>query len=77
MKKVYTELFENMEWSSDSVFSSTVKKAKSIYLKVQELPLLRDIDTKKELKLWLSQTNNPELKRKILSLLNQQNPEAF
>lgn len=77
MKKVYTELFKNMEWSSGSVFGSTVKKAKSIHLKVQELPLLRDIDTKKELKLWLSQTNNPELKRKILSLLNQQNPEAF
>ena len=73
MKKIYKYLFENIEWSSNSVFGSTIDKAKSTNLKVKELQLLRDIDTKKGLDNWLSETNNTELKREILSLLEKNN----
>ena len=68
MKKVHNNLFEDIEWSSGLVFNSTMEKALSLNLKVKELQMLRDIDTKEELDSWLMQTDNMEVKRKILSL---------
>ena len=73
MKKVHSGLFEDIEWSSNSVFSSTVQKANASNLKIKELQMLRDIDTKNELDNWLLQAGNMELKNKILSLLKKQN----
>jgi rSAM/selenodomain-associated transferase 1 len=73
MKKVHSGLFEDIEWSSNSVFSSTVQKANASNLKIKELQMLRDIDTKNELDNWLLQAGNMELKNKILSLLRKQN----
>ena len=73
MKKVHSGLFEDIEWSSNSVFSSTVRKANALNLKIKELQMLRDIDTKNELDNWLLQADNMELKNKILSLLKKQN----
>jgi len=73
MKKVHSGLFEDIEWSSNSVFSSTVQKANALNFKIKELLMLRDIDTKNELDNWLLQTGNMELKNEILSLLKKQN----
>ena len=73
MKKVIPHLFQNVEWSSNSVFSSTISKARSTNLKLKELQPLHDIDTKEGLNNWLLETNNAELKREILSLLEKNN----
>lgn len=68
MKKVHSILFEEIEWSSESVFNSTIEKALSLSLVVKELQMLRDIDTKEDLNEWLVKTSNQNLRRKILSL---------
>jgi rSAM/selenodomain-associated transferase 1 len=71
LNKVYADLFEDIEWSSNVVFSSTISKTKSANLKVKKLQMLRDIDTKDELDNWMMQTDNLELKKKILSSLKR------
>ena len=73
MRKIYNNLFEDIKWSSGLVFNSTMEKALSLNLKVKELQMLRDIDTREELDNWLMQTDNMELKNKIFSLLEKYN----
>ena len=77
MKKVYNNLFEDIEWSSGLVFNSTMERALSLNLFVKELQMLRDIDTKEELDEWLMQTSNHDLKRKILSISERYDPGNF
>jgi len=72
-KRAYNNLFKDIEWSSGSVFNSTMERALSLNLVVKEINMLRDIDTKEELNGWLKQTNNTELKREILSVLEKHN----
>jgi rSAM/selenodomain-associated transferase 1 len=50
MKILQAELFHGIEWSSSSVFSSTMEKIQSLNLSVYELPTLRDIDRALDLK---------------------------
>jgi len=68
MKKVYKELFENIDWSSNSVYNSTVETANKLNLKTIELKMLRDIDTKRDLDEWLNDAAENPLKRTIKSL---------
>lgn len=49
MKKNHHELFIDINWSSESVYSETLKRAEELQLKVFELPILNDIDTEKDL----------------------------
>lgn len=49
MKKFYPFLFENIEWSTNKVFTSTRNMAEERYLNVSILPVLRDIDTEEDL----------------------------
>ena len=72
MKKVYVDLFSNIDWSMDSVFKSTMQKIQSLSLSVKKLETLRDIDTKNELDKWLMRTSDEKLKRKISKLLESQ-----
>lgn len=65
MKKVYKDLFQEIEWSSGSVFNSTMKKAEELNLKTIRLEMLRDIDTKNDLDEWMNLPNANSLKRKI------------
>jgi len=44
MKTLYPELFEDMQWSTDTVFEETLRRVKSLELKVDELEMLSDID---------------------------------
>lgn len=48
-KKVHPELFENMNWSTDQVLSSTLKRAEQLALSVRTLAPVRDIDTVEDL----------------------------
>jgi rSAM/selenodomain-associated transferase 1 len=49
MKTLHSNLFENIEWSTDTVFVTTVAKCKSLNLSYNSLPYLHDIDEEKDL----------------------------
>ena len=47
--KMIPELFANKTWSTDTVFAATLKDAAALNLSVNQLPVLNDIDTEKDL----------------------------
>lgn len=49
LKKSYHQLFENMQWSINSVFDETIKRCCQIQLSYYLLPVLHDIDEEKDL----------------------------
>jgi len=65
MNNFYPELFKNVEWSTNTVFSSTKEKIKSKKLSFKTLSTLNDIDTKEELINWIHKSKNIELVKKI------------
>ncbi|MGE4159313.1 MAG: TIGR04283 family arsenosugar biosynthesis glycosyltransferase [Planctomycetota bacterium] len=52
LKNPHRELFENIPWGGDRVFSTTMQKAGILGLTLAVLPSLRDIDTPDDLALW-------------------------
>jgi rSAM/selenodomain-associated transferase 1 len=50
MKKQVTDFFINKEWSTDTVFSETLRDAAALNLTLHQLPLLNDIDTEADLR---------------------------
>ncbi len=59
LKKNVPELFENIAWSTDTVFSVTQEKAKELGLSLKVLPKLRDIDTEDDLYIFIQESRNP------------------
>lgn len=49
LNHIYPELFENMEWSNESVFTETLKRATQLDLSIGFLPTLNDIDDLEDL----------------------------
>lgn len=49
MKQHYSELFENMHWSTNTVFDETARKCAALQLAYCLLPVLKDIDEEKDL----------------------------
>lgn len=54
MQRPQPELFQGIEWSTDSVLRATIAKCKQLNLKVHLLAELSDIDTVKDLPAYLS-----------------------
>ncbi len=52
------ELFENIPWSTDTVFSLTQEKAKAIDLSLKILPKLRDLDTVEDLQVFIQESKD-------------------
>lgn len=50
VKAVYNELFDNINWSTDQVLSTTLERCKSLDLKVTLLPELSDVDVEADLR---------------------------
>jgi rSAM/selenodomain-associated transferase 1 len=50
MKKVHSEIFSGMPWSTDTLLSKTIDKCNSLALTFILLPELRDVDTIGDLK---------------------------
>ncbi|TDH21610.1 glycosyltransferase [Segetibacter sp. 3557_3] len=50
MKRLWEPLFENVQWSSSSVFSSTINAITELDLSYFLLPVLNDIDEENDLK---------------------------
>jgi rSAM/selenodomain-associated transferase 1 len=56
MDKFYPFLFDEIEWSSNTVFAETIKRVTENKLSMFILPELIDIDTEEDLKKWLSKS---------------------
>ena len=52
MKRLYAELFENMKWSNQDVFSTTQARCEQFKLTVVLLPILPDVDEERDLVHW-------------------------
>ncbi len=52
MDEYRPELFDNKAWSTDEVFISTLEDFERLDLSYHELPVLKDVDTEKDLKSW-------------------------
>jgi uncharacterized protein len=55
LKKAQDHLFEGIDWSTKSVFSQTLSKAKNKVLSVYKMRELPDIDTEFDLKIWIKE----------------------
>ena len=53
MKKMNTELFEGVSWSTEKVLNETLDKAAGLGLSVAFTPSLFDIDTEEDWTRWL------------------------
>jgi rSAM/selenodomain-associated transferase 1 len=49
MNKPYTEVFQNKDWSTETVFKETIRDFDSLGLKYAKLQMLRDIDIEDDL----------------------------
>lgn len=52
LKRVFTELFQDMVWSTDQVYEITTKRGKDLNLSFYNLPKLGDIDDARDYKTW-------------------------
>ncbi len=50
MKRLYSELFDNIRWSTSTVLNETITKCATLQLDCYLLPVLKDIDEEKDLK---------------------------
>jgi uncharacterized protein len=59
MKEYHVGLFEQITWSTDTVYQETKDKGRELQLNIADLPTLRDIDNEED---WLGAIRtNPEL----------------
>lgn len=65
MNNYYHELFENIEWSTNTVLEKTKQNIQNKQVRLKTLPLLIDIDTEDELKNWLTKSMNSSLIKEI------------
>ncbi len=52
MNRLITDVFQNKQWSTEEVFSSTIQDFKNKGLSYFELPVLNDVDTEEDLGDW-------------------------
>ncbi|MCW8849177.1 MAG: TIGR04282 family arsenosugar biosynthesis glycosyltransferase [Melioribacteraceae bacterium] len=73
MNKQHRFLFENIEWSTDSVFTSTKNKALKNNLNLKVMSPLNDIDTLDELVTWMNKSKNIKMVKEIKKLAEKEN----
>jgi len=73
MNKYYPELFNKIAWSTNTVFAETQQKVEETKWKLNILPILNDIDTEDELKYWMKESKNNQLKDLINVLAGKEN----
>ncbi len=73
MKQLYPEIFQNVNWSSDKVFSETINRVETEKLTYYPMEALIDIDNKEGLKKWLAHQNNkPDIQ--LVKLITERLP---
>ena len=56
MKKLISPLFKNKDWSTENVFKQTIEDVTNLQLTFKVLPLLNDVDEKKDVPVaWLKE----------------------
>lgn len=70
MKKLYSPLFEDIEFSTPLVLLQTINKIEKLKLQYCLLPELHDIDTEEELVRWLNNSQSSSLKKEIGLIYN-------
>jgi rSAM/selenodomain-associated transferase 1 len=68
MNMYHPFIFENIVWSSEHVFRSTVKKISDNRLSLYLLPELIDIDTEVDVRRWLSLTGQKNEMTELITL---------
>lgn len=58
MNQLYAQLFENIKWSTHTVFDETRMKCEALHLNYSLLPILRDIDHEEDLKYFRIGSND-------------------
>lgn len=71
LRNTNKNIFENIAWSTNTVFNQTVKRIKANEMSVGILNKLNDIDTEDELRDWLNKTKNNLLATKIKKLMEK------
>ncbi|MDP2364525.1 MAG: TIGR04282 family arsenosugar biosynthesis glycosyltransferase [Ignavibacteria bacterium] len=70
MKKYYPAIFENIEYSSHTVFSETIAIAEKLNLTYSTLELLQDIDTEDDIIHWIENASGSEIKKEVELIYN-------
>ncbi len=70
MKKLFNTLFEEIQFSINSVFSQTILQIEKLGLSYYILPELQDIDTEEDLAYWLNNGSGSNLKKEINLIYN-------
>lgn len=65
MKKIYPELFNGIEFSTNTVFNETINQIEKLNLSFCTLPELQDIDTEDDLINWLNGKHANTIKNNI------------
>ena len=73
MKKMCNQLFEDIEFSTSTVYFQTISKIEKLGLQYSTLPQLQDIDTEEELIDWLKNGLHNAIKKNIETVYNQIN----
>lgn len=73
MNKQNKFLFENIEWSTDSVFITTENKIINNELSLKTINQLNDIDTFDELLNWTKKSENTNMIREVKKLAEREN----
>ena len=68
LSKQCSEIFQGVEWGSESVFTSTMQRAKRQLLELKQLPILNDVDT------WQDLVEASDHLPNIVNYLKQQKP---
>lgn len=72
MNKYYPSLFMNIEWSTSTVLDSTINIIRNQGAKLHLTNELKDIDTEKELKNWISNSKNYDLIERVNLIAKQE-----
>ncbi len=73
MNEHHSDLFKEIEWSTNSVFNDTLQKVLAKKLTLKILPNLNDIDNEIELRSWMKTSNNFQLINELHDLARKEN----
>jgi hypothetical protein len=71
MKKYYPGLFENIKYSTHTVFSETIVAAENLHLSCSKLDVLHDFDTEADIIRWIESDSESKIKNEVESIYKE------
>jgi len=71
MRKVHSEIFANIAWSTPVVMMQTLQAVADLRLSISILPTLMDIDTEEDLRQWLTTSPTPNHFQDLLTIIEK------